>query len=155
MDFVVSKVAMAICALMVVAVLAGVFSGGALVGRAHGFEHILTEFCELTERAGTTGPKSSIVWIAPYLPDGDGVTISIHRGIVLIESNDGSAADRPSRGIHVWHPDGRELNRSTVEALDRSAGTLSFESGQSVEIVAKSVTYENEQRLFVFAYLVG
>ncbi len=152
MDFVVSKVAMAICALLVVTVVAGVFSEGALIGRTRGFEQVLAKFVNLAEQAVGTGSESSVLWCAPYLPDGEGVTISIYRGIVLVESTEGSAADYPIRGIHVWHPDGQPLNRSMVDALDRCSGSLTFESGQSVVIVTKFVTYEDERRLLVFVY---
>ncbi len=153
MDFVVSKVVMAICALIVVSTLAGIFSERALLDGGRGFESVLSEFCEMAERAVSAGTESRLVWTAPYLPDGNEVTISIHDGIVLIESSEGSAAERPSQGIHIWHHDGRPLNSSTVDVLDRSAGSLEFHSGQDVEIMTSLVTYEEEPRLFVFADL--
>jgi hypothetical protein len=155
MDFVVSKVAMAICALLVVAVLAGVFSEGALVGRTRGFEHILNEFCDLIERACAKGSEGSIAWSTPFLQSGESVTISIHKGTVLLESAEGSDARRPSHGLHLWHSDGRPLNLSMVEALDECAGCLTFESGQDMNIVAESVTFENERHIFVFVYPMG
>ena len=152
MDFVVSKVAMAICALLVVTILAGVFSEDAFVGRPRGFEHILSEFCDLTERTCARGSVGSIVWNTPFLPSGESVTVSIHKGTVLVESTEGSAARKPSQGLHLWRPDGRPLNLSMVEALDEGAGCLTFESGQDMNIVAESVTFENERRIFVFVY---
>lgn len=153
MDFVVSKVAMAICALLVIAVVSGFFSSGFLRGGTHAFHHILEEFCDLTERAAESGCESEMIWNVPFLPSGDGVTLSINKGTVLLESNEGSAAERPWCGVHLWHSDGRALNESTVTALDDGTGSLVFESGQSVEIVSKSIIFEDEPRIFVFAYL--
>lgn len=154
MDFVISKVAMAICALLVVAILAGVFSEDALVGRSRGFEHILSEFCDLIERTSARGSEGEIVWTTPFLPSGEPVTISLHKGTVLVESTEGSDARTPSQGLHLWRSDGRPLNLSMVEALDESAGCLTFESGQYVKIIAESVTFEDELRIFVFVHLL-
>ncbi len=153
MDFIVSKVAMAICALLVVAVLAGVFSQGALLGTGSSLERILDEFCDLTERVALGEGVSSLVWETPTLPEGEDVTFSIHRGIVLVESNQGSAAGSPAYGVHIWRPDGRTLNESTVEALDECSGSLIFQSGQKIRIAAEALIYEQEPRTFVFAYL--
>ncbi len=154
MDFVVSKVAMAICALMVTAVLAGLFAEGNLLGGSRGFERILDEFCELTERAAVSGSESEILWEVPFLPSGEAATFSIYKGTVLVETNEGAAAERPSCGLHIWRPDGRALNESAVVALDEGAGSLEFDSGQTVEIVTRSIVYENEPRAFVFVYLI-
>jgi len=154
MDFIVSKVAMAMCALIVTAALAGVFTDGALLGKVSGPEQILQEFCELADRAALSGSEAEVVWQAPFMLDGGSVTISIDKGTVLVESRESSAAGRPSQGLHLWRADSRCLNESVVRALDEGAGCFTFESGQSVEIVTKLVTFEGEPRHFVFVYLV-
>ncbi len=153
MDFIVSKVATAVCALLVIAVLAGLFTEGGLLGVECGFEHLLDEFCELADRAAVG--ETSMVWEVPFLQNGEGVTFSIHKGTVLVESNEGAAARQPSCGVHHWRSDGRCLNESMVAALDEGAGSLIFESGQNVEIVSQMLTYENEIRTFVFVHLLG
>ena len=153
MDFIVSKVAMAVCALLVIAVLAGLFTEGALLGGDKGFEHILEEFCELADRASMG--EAHMEWEVPFLPSGECVTISVHKGTVLVESSAGAAARQPASGLHLWSSDGRCLNESMVAALDDGAGSLIFESGQTVEIVAQTLTYENEARTFVFVHLLG
>jgi len=94
-------------------------------------------------------------WETPFLPSGEGVTISIHKGTALVESSAGAAARQPASGLHLWRSDGRYLNESMVAALDDGAGSLIFESGQTVEIVAQTLTYENDARTFVFVYLLG
>lgn len=152
MDFVVSKVAMAICSLLVITVLVGLFTDGAFLGGNSDSGHVLDEFCDLTDRAFLGG--SSIVWQTPFLPSGESVTISIHNGIVLVESSEGAAARQPSCGLHLWRSDGRCMNASTVTSMDDGAGSLIFESGQTVEIAARILTYESEPRVFVFVYLV-
>ena len=153
MDFIVSKVAMAVCALLVVAVLAGLFTESALIGGDSGSEHILDEFCELADRAAMG--EASIVWEVPFLPSGEGVTISVHKGTVLVESSEGVAARLPAFGLHLWRSDGRCLNESMVTALDDGAGSLIFESGQMVEIVSQIHTIENEARALVFVYMLN
>jgi hypothetical protein len=152
MDFIVSKVAMAVCALLVITVLAGLFTEGALLGGDNGFEHILDEFCELAER--TAMGEAFIAWDVPFLPSGESVTISIHKGTVLVESNEGAAARKPACGLHLWRSDGRCLNESMVTALDDGAGSLIFESGQTAEIVSQILTFENEARTFVFVHML-
>jgi hypothetical protein len=152
MDFIISKVAMIICALLVVATVSGLFTDGALTGEDDAFERILDEFCDLTGEA--VMGEGSIVWQVPFLPDGDGVTISIHRGTVLVESADGASARQAPSGLHLWQSDGRCVNESMVASLDEGAGSLVFESGQTVEIVTRVLTYENELRAFVFVYVL-
>ena len=153
MDFVVSKVAMAICALLVVTVMTGLFAESAILGGGSGFEHVLDEFCELVDRAAAW--ESSVVWQAPFLPDGGEVAISIEMGVVLLESEDGTVARKPAGGLHLWHTDDRPLNSSMVRALDEGTGSLIFQSGQKVEILSKVLTCNQERRTFVFAYLLG
>jgi hypothetical protein len=151
MDFVASKVAMAICSLIVVTILAGLFSDGALMTGRRDFEHVLDELCAIIDRAAAG--ETRILWEVQPTANGEGVTISICKGTVLAESSDGTAARRPLCGIHLWTSDGRPMNESMVEALDESAGSLVIESGQTVEIVSHELLCDDERRVFVFVSL--
>jgi|GEM_PF-1255249 len=152
MDFIVSKVAMAVCALLVVMAISGLFAGNGITGGDRGFERILDEFCDLASRAAAG--QSSMFWEVPFMTDGESVTMTVHNGTVLVESAYGAAAREPASGLHIWRSDGRALNKSAVSSLDTAAGSLAFDSGSTVEIVSRLVTYENEPRAFVFVHVM-
>jgi len=151
MDFVISKVVMAICALLVIATLTGLFTEESLLGNDRGISHVLDEFCEIAARANMC--ESDVLWQTPFLLDGGVVTMSIQKESVLAESSGEAAARQLSSRVHLWRSDGRPLNESAILALDSDAGSLVFESGTTVEIVSRMLTYEDGPRIFVFVYL--
>ena len=70
MDFVVSKLAMAVCALLVVSALGGVFESGFLFSEVDELESILRDLCATMEGAVLSGCESTTKWEVPFLADG-------------------------------------------------------------------------------------
>jgi hypothetical protein len=151
MDFIVSKVAMSICALMVVAVLAGVFDRDAFVDGDEGLSGILERFCGLVDRAADSRSEFISGWKVPLLPSGDSIAISIQAGVVKAVSDGGIARAQQSCGLHTWVWDGAGLNLSSIVDMDESAPQLDFKSGETILIRTTQVTLENEPRFLVFA----
>jgi hypothetical protein len=150
-DFVVSKVAMSICALMVVAVLAGVFDGDTFADRDHELSGVLHRLSDLIDRAATSSSEFTTGWRIPLSSGGNPIVISLGAGSVSAESDGRTAMIRLACGLHTWTWDGRGLNLSAVYEMDRSSPQLRFESGMTIQIRTILVTFENEPTYLVFA----
>lgn len=151
MDFVVSKVAMSICALMVVAALSGAFDRDAFVGEDEGLSRILESLCDLVNRAATSRSEFAVGWIVPLLPSGDSMAISIQAGLVKAEGIGSTERAQPSCGLHTWVWDGGEMNLTAMVDMDETSPQLDFRSGETIIIRTVQVTLENEPRFLVFA----
>ncbi len=151
MDFVVSKVAMSICALMVIAVLADVFDREAFVDRDYELSGILDRLSGLVDRAAASGSEFTAGWRVPLSSDGSPIVISIRDGSVSASSGGRTAMSQPACGLHTWNWDGQGLNASTICEMDRSSPQLRFESGMTILIRTIPVNLENEPRYLVFA----
>jgi len=150
MDFIVSKVAMSVCALMVVAMLAGVVDRDAFVDHDQELATILVRFGGLVERAATSCSEVAADWTVPLLSGGESVSVSIQAGIVAIEAEGKAARAQPACGIHTWDWDGSMLNLSSIEELDESSPRLQFTSGEAILIDTVQVMLENECAYLVF-----
>ena len=151
MDFVVSKVAMSICALMVVGALAGVFDRDAFVQRDHELSGVLDRLSSVVDRAAISSSEFTTGWRVPLSSDGSPIMISIRAGSVSAESGGRTAVAQPACDLHTWSWDGRGLNSSAICEMDASSPQLRFESGMTILIRAIMVTLDNEPRYLVFA----
>jgi hypothetical protein len=150
-DFVVSKVAMVICALMVVGVLAEVFDRDTFVDRDQQLSEILGRLCDIIDRAAVSRSEFTADWRVPLSPDGDSIAISIQAGVVKAVSDGREARAQPSCGLHTWEWDGVGLNLSSIVDMDKSSPRLDFRSGETIMIRTIQVTVENEPTLLIFA----
>jgi hypothetical protein len=150
-DFVVSKVAMSICALMVVATVAGVFERDAFVDKDHELSVLLDRLSNLIDRAAMSNSEFTTGWKVPLSSDGSPIVISIRTGSVSAESDGRFAMTQQACWLHTWNWDGQELNSSSINEMDGSSPLLRFESGTTILIRTILVTLENEQRYLVFA----
>ncbi len=153
MDFVVSKVAMAVCALVVLAVLAGIAEPGYFVDGDAELRSYLDEFCVLAERGVLLGNELDTHWDVPTKADGKYVELSVKAGIVSLLSDQKREARAPQFGIHTWTWDGSCLNASIVEKLDTRGPTLWAWSGDAVTLETMTVLYEDSPTLMVFVRL--
>lgn len=151
MDFVVSKVAMSVCALLVVAILAGLADPDNYVDADSELEACLEDFCSLAELGVLSGCEMKTLWRAPVLSTGDEVVMNIWDGTVSASTRDGRVLKQPQFGIHTWAWDGSSLNASTVETLDSADPGFKARSGDSISIETRTVLFEDSPTLMVFA----
>jgi hypothetical protein len=151
MDFVVSKVAMSICALMVVAILGGVFNEGAFLDVNNELENIVDDFCSVADMIALAGAESSISWLVPFSSDGDPVSIKIDGILVRAESGSESAVSQPVSPVRTWRYDGRSMNATQLAEMDATVNVLKARSGQSITLESRMVSVDNQNRMFVFA----
>jgi hypothetical protein len=153
MDFVVSKVAMSICALMVVSALGGMFGTDALLGHRGYLEDILDDFCSVTNAVALSGAEASMFWSVPFASGGGIVLIELNGSIVWARSGSDRAVDQPISTVRTWTHDGRPLNKTMLIELDKGSHGLLARSGDVIVLRSRIVSVDNEQKMFVFAYV--
>lgn len=153
MDFVISKVALSVCALLVVSVLSGVLAGTNVLDDSSELKGVLRELCSLVDSSVRSDSESAVEWTVPTLSDGRAITIVLADGMVRGEARGHRDACQPAASFHLWRYDGEALNSSMVDQLDSDAPNLTIASGQAVSVTTSVVMYENELTLFAFVGL--
>ncbi len=150
MDFVISRVAMAICALIVVMIFSGLLD----VTTSPELEHELTSALEaldgLIDRAGSSRAEESIEWPVPQA-SGDG-ELAIELSCDLIRGAIGGCSKvmRPSCTIHTWGWLGAQMNRTSLEDRDRTSPPILASSGQTISIRSELMLIDNTPTFLVF-----
>jgi hypothetical protein len=155
MDFVVSKVAMSICALLVIGVLSGAVGSQDRELLVDELDAMVTHVCSLVDRAVLTGAEASMRWSVPDLASGDPVTVSIRAGIVRAASGGQECAGQPQAGVHTWTWAGVCLNESAVYALDGSSEPVELTSGDDLVLSTELVLLDDEPTILAFAHASG
>lgn len=151
MDFVVSKVAMSICALLVIGVLSGATGSQDRELLAEELDAIVSQVCSLIDRAVASGAEVSMMWSVPDLASGDDVTLTVCRSIVRADSGGQGCARQPLSGVHTWTWTGAALNESVIDALDSSSKAIELNSGKELVLSTEIVLLDDEPALLAFA----
>lgn len=151
MDFVVSKVAMSICALLVVGVLSGALDSQDSGLLTDELDAMVAQVCSLIDRAVLTGAEASLTWSVPLLASGGEVTFSIHSGTVRADSEGRGCARQPVSGVHTWTWNGIGLNESAVRAYDSSSSPVELASGDDLVLSTELVILDGEPTTLAFA----
>jgi hypothetical protein len=151
MDFFVSKVALSICALLVVTILGGVMDRDRFLDDGREIETILQDFCSCADRAFQQRSEGTMSWTVPMLSTGKEIKLVLDRGIVLCQWDGKTIVRQPQCCLHTWRWDGSALNESRVEELDKDSSRLVARSGESILLTTAYVLFENDHRLLVFA----
>lgn len=151
MDFVVSKVAMSVCALLVIVVLSGAIESQDRGLLADELDAIVTQLCSLIDRAVFTEAEASMRWSVPDMASGDSVTVSIRGGIIRAASGGQECAGQPLSGVHTWTWTGVGLNESTIHALDSSSESVELTSGEGLVLSTELVLLDDEPTVLAFA----
>jgi hypothetical protein len=151
MDFFVSKVALSICALLVITILSGVTDRDRFMDDGRGIEIVLQDFCDVADRAFGERSEGIVLWKVPVLSTGNEIELTLDHGVVHSQWEGISIARQPQCYLHTWRWDGSALNESTVGDLDKDSGRLTASSGESIILITVYVLFENDHRLLVFA----
>jgi len=150
MDFVVSKLAMSVCALLVVSVLGGVFRSEVLFCDVDELDALLKDLSTTLERSVWSGCEGSTEWRVPFLDEGGSIEVSFQNNTLMAKSDDRAAVCRPACEAHTWLWNGTALNSSCVRALDSCAPPVRAFSGRILEIHIQAVTLDNQDTLLAF-----
>ncbi len=153
MDFVVSKVVMSICALMVVSILGGMFGTDALLDHGNELESIASEFCSIADSTAISSSEVCLSWTVPFTSSGGVVRFSLNNSVVRVESEGGSAVDQPVCAVHTWSPLRGPLNSSELASLDKSSPRVESHSGDGLLLVSRLTLVDESWEMLVFARL--
>jgi len=151
MDFVISKVAMSVCALLVAGVLSGCMDPLGFADREGELDGVVKGFCGLVDRAVLSHSRTCLTWDVPFMADGQEIRMIIHRGLVMAEAGTENAIAQPVTGIHTWHDTGASMNATALKLLDASEDELVAHSGDQVLLVTEQVLLDNLPTYLAFA----
>jgi len=150
MDFVISKVAMSIFALLVASVVGGLLNADMFVRDDSELSSILETLCDHVQRLERCGPGSKTTWTVPFLAAGTSVEVSVERNVARCVSGNGIEMSYIGSCLHLWVWDGTELNESQLDSLDESSGVVRAVSGQTLKLYCQRVLFENDLRNLLF-----
>jgi hypothetical protein len=149
-DFIVSKVALSVCALLTVAVLSNVFDRDRFVPTDAEVRRIVNDLRETIDSVYGGGTEKSVSWPVPRLPDGKDVSICITGGLVRGDAEGYSFVAKPIAPVHTWAWDEERLNESLIKDLDNSSEDIHAVSGEVFVISSIATPVDNDQMLLVF-----
>lgn len=150
MDFVVSKVAMSVCALAVAGVLSGTVRTALSPDPDRELDSVLDALEETVGVLATRGCEGAVEWTVPSPPSGRQVTLSFGHGIVLLRADDLYRAACMTPALHTWTYDGGHMNATAIDELDASGGTVSASSGDILTISAATVLVDDAPEVLYF-----
>ncbi|MBN1678587.1 MAG: hypothetical protein JW880_08630 [Candidatus Thermoplasmatota archaeon] len=150
MDFIISKVAMSVCGLLMVGVLSGCMDPAHLADPGHELDQIIGRFCDLVDRAVLSRSECSLTWTVPCLADGQDIEMTISGGIVSAEGGGHRAYGKPVTGIHAWQHTGAAMNMTGLRLLDSSSEDFVVISGEPLIVSTELVLLENQPNFLAF-----
>lgn len=151
MDFVISKVAMSICALLVAGVLSGCMDPLGFADQEGELDGMVERLCGLVDRAVLSHSRTCLAWRVPSMADGQEIKVVIHRGLVRAEAGSEYAIGQPVTGIHTWQDTGASMNTTVLRLLDESGDELVASSGDQVLLVTELVLLDSLPTYLAFA----
>ena len=151
MDFVVSKVAMVTCALLVLTILRGTVGTDVRTSVSEALEDILDGLCSLADGIMSAGGECETIWTVPPLPSGESIMITLEHGTLRGECEDHEVIRAPTALIRTWSYGGGSLNDSMMEELDAHSIPIRATTGHEIVISAELVLVNDEPVLLTFA----
>lgn len=151
MDFVISKAAMSVCALLVAGVLSGCMDPLNFADQESELDGVVKRFCGLVDRAVMSHSRTCLVWDVPFMADGKEIRMVIHQGLVMAKAGSEKAIGQPVTGIHTWQDTGASMNATVLRLMDESGNEFVASSGDQVLLVTELVLLDNLPRYLAFA----
>lgn len=155
MDFVVSKVAMSICALLVAAVLGNIYGDGAFRDVRGELEGVAMDLIAVASAPLDARTECTASWEVPYLSAGEEVSVAVSAEWIRVFTSSVVVMIATPFAMHTWSWDGSPLNDSLVAELDGRAPKTTASSRGTITIAAMEITMGNETELMVFAHPEG
>ena len=145
-----SKLGLSICALISASILGTAFADSGVDAKRQELRAAAERLCDTISSAAISGGDSVRHFEIPTLSTGEQIHARLTPDGVLMYSGEVSVVDHPCTPIHLWSWDGRDLNCSVIDSLDRSFDELTAESGEVVTILALSLVVDQIPQTVVF-----
>lgn len=153
MDFVMSKLGLSVCALLVVSILGEAFAEpmadrerDELVGVAERLNRLISALL-------ASGGEATYVYLVPSLSTGSGISMTITTNRLELASPSAKAVASPLCAIHLWQWNGTELNHSEMVDRDASCAPVVALSGDNLLIAMLLVPVQGVTTTLVFMEL--
>lgn len=146
---------MSICALMVASVLAALYVPRDLNDAASDVAAALDGFAAMADGLLMTGAESSVSWQVPFTSRGEVIIIETNGRFLSASDGATRCMAEPRTPIRTWTLTAPHMNRSEIAEFDKHAATVSFSSGECVELFTAFATIEDQEELLVFCRLGG
>ena len=155
MDFVISKVAMSICALIVASVLGPILVSVNNDGGKMELDWFVMRLSQAISTAVVEGLETDFELSLPTTSSGDEMHLEVHRGGLVISSAEGVAVCRPCTELHLWSWNGSALTSSDVEKLDLAHRESLAVSGDVVIAATRWISLDSSPALLAFVWITG
>ncbi len=155
MDFVISKVALSVCAFMVATVLGQSLYQSSLASGMDDLAGILRQFDRILRTCTEDADNADCLYSVPYLPGGFPIALTVHPGGAVASSESSDASASTCCQLALWAWDGDELNRTEMEERERNSSPIESISGDHLLIRARQVPVDGIACTMVFIDSAG
>jgi hypothetical protein len=153
MDFVISKVGMSICALLVVSVLGQSLYESSSTGEMDALEGIVRLFDRLLYNCVVAGEDVDCLYRVPHLPGGSLVCMTFYPSGVIASSEDARVRAETCCPLNLWHWSGDELNQTELGEMNRDCDPIESTSGDGLLIEVRRVPVQSVSCRMAFVSL--
>ncbi|HUV61757.1 MAG TPA: hypothetical protein VMW71_06290 [Thermoplasmata archaeon] len=143
MDFVISKVGMSICALLVVSVLGQSLYESSTTSEMDALEGIVRLFDHFLFNCVRGGEDVDCLYRVPHLPDGALVCMTFHPGGVIASSENARVYAETCCPLNLWDWSGDELNQTVLGEMNRDCDPIESTSGDGLLIQVRCVPIQS------------
>jgi hypothetical protein len=151
LDFVISKVAMSVCALIVASILGPVLVGNHHPGDEAELECMMTRLCGSIATAMLSGVETDIVFPLTTTSSGSHIRLDVRTESLLLSSETEMALGHPCTDLHLWRWNGSDLRTADVAQLDLLCGCGVAATGQALMISTRWALLDSAPSLLAFA----
>ena len=152
MDFVISKVAMSLCALIVASVLGPILVSVNDDGDRVELDAFVTNLSRAISMAVVAGLETNCELSLPTTSSGDEVHLELRPGGLLISSEDERVVCRPCTKLHLWKWNGSALTSTEVERLDSTHRESVAVSGDTIIAATRWIPVDSTPTLLAFVW---
>lgn len=152
MDFVVSKVAMSICVLMVASILAGVYREQAVVDDSSELRGLLMRLTDLINTYKDASAESTIRTEVPSMVKGEKIDVEVSCSYMVARSGTREVFAQSPDGVHTWFWLGEPLNNTVIAERDARAAPANASTGGCLLVMTRLAIVENDARMLVFVH---
>ena len=153
MDFVISKVCLSICALLLLVTIGGTFDEPLSSAELREIMIVADRFDDLILTLVERGCEAKHVYRMPSLASGSAITMTLRTSGLEIQSENARHDVALSYPLHLWEWNLTELNQSDVEWMDSSAWPLAATSGELLRIEVMKIPIQGVATMMVFLTL--
>lgn len=154
-DFVVSKVVMSVCALLVAGGLAEVVGTSTSPDTGLDLEAALMDLQRAASSLASVRGECSLAWEVPGLPTEAGLELSFLGGSACARAEGTARTTHIDPSPHTWEWDGMPINGTRLAELDFGSPTLLTRSGDTLALEVLLVTVDDSGQLLLFVRLIA